>query len=139
MAPAPEFSEGTPLQRQSEPALASVSGNATHAGSTPGLSVEFFPGVAAVPAVDWARLFPKDAEGHAYYTAVEGAPPPGFRFEAITVRRNGQIIAAAPVFHVTYRLDTPLQGRWRPLGDWLFRRAPSQCLPSRESMLHPRR
>ena len=87
-------------------------------------SYEHFPGVASVPAADWARLFPDDAEGHAYYAAVEGATPPGFRFEAAAIRYQGRIVAAAPVFHVTYRLDTSLQGRWRPLGDWLHRKVP---------------
>ena len=136
MAPAPELppelppklSGGTPLQQRTDPAVPSLIPAAGRDGLTEqiseNLSVEFFPGVAAVPEAEWTRLFPQDAEGHAYYTAVEGAPPPGFRFEAIAVRRKGQIIAAAPVFHVTYRLDTPLQGRWRPLGDWLFRRVP---------------
>ena len=83
-----------------------------------------FPGVAAVPEADWTRLFPGEAEGFAYYSAVEAAPPPGFRFEAAVVRRGDRIVAAAPVFHVTYRLDTSLQGRWRPLGDWLYRTMP---------------
>ena len=85
---------------------------------------EAFPGVAAIPEADWARLFPDDAEGWDYYSAVEATPPPGFRFEAATVRRAGRIVAAAPIFHVTYRLDTPLQGRWRPFGDWLYRIMP---------------
>lgn len=86
--------------------------------------VEHFPGVASIPEADWTRLFPDEAEAWAYYTAIEGAPPPGFRFEAVAVRRAGRILAAAPVFRVSYRLDTPLQGRWRPLGDWLSRTLP---------------
>lgn len=86
--------------------------------------IEHFPGVGAIPEADWNRLFPDEAEGWSYYAAVEGAPPPGFRFEAIALRRQGRIVAAAPIFHVTYRLDTPLQGRWRPVGDWLNRTAP---------------
>ena len=85
---------------------------------------EIFPGVGAIPEADWTRLFPDDAEGWAYYSAVEATPPAGFRFEAAAVRQAGRIVAAAPIFHVTYRLDTPLQGRWRPLGDWLYRTMP---------------
>lgn len=92
--------------------------------SAAGLVVEHFDGVGAVSEQDWLRLFPDDAEGWAYYRAVEGAPPPGFQFRAIGVRRNGRLIAAAPVFRVSYRLDTPLQGRWRPVGDWLNRTMP---------------
>ena len=81
-------------------------------------------GVGAVAERDWTRLFPDEAEGWAYYKAVEGAPPPGFDFQAITVSKGGRLLAAAPVFRVTYRLDTPLQGRWRPVGDWLHRMVP---------------
>lgn len=88
------------------------------------LTVEHLSGVGAIPEADWTRLMPDDAEGWAYYKAVEGAPPPGFRFEAIAVRDRGRVIAAAPVFRVTYRLDTPLQGSWRPLADWLHRKVP---------------
>lgn len=82
------------------------------------------PGVGAVERRDWDRLFPEDAEGWSYYAACEEAPPPGFRFHALTVEHRGKVIAAAPVFHVTYRLDTPLQGAWRPFGDWLSRTVP---------------
>lgn len=82
------------------------------------------PGVGAVERRDWDRLFPDDAEGWSYYAACEQAPPPGFRFHALTVEHRGKVIAAAPVFHVTYRLDTPLQGAWRPFGDWLSRTMP---------------
>lgn len=89
------------------------------------LSASILPGVGAIPEADWRRLFPDEAEGWAYYRAVETTPPPGFRFEAISVRdRDGRLVAAAPLFHVTYRLDTPLQGRLRPVGDWLYRTVP---------------
>lgn len=88
------------------------------------LWVETLPGVGAIPEADWTRLFPDDAEGWEYYRAVESAPPPGFRFEAMVVREGGRILGAAPVFHVVYRLDTPLQGNMRPVGDWLHRTLP---------------
>jgi hypothetical protein len=88
------------------------------------LTVETVAGVGAIDERDWTRLFPDDAEGWAYYRAVEAIPPPGFRFEAMAVRRAGRLVAAAPLFHVIYRLDTPLQGRLRPIGDWLHRTIP---------------
>lgn len=88
------------------------------------LSVESLSGVGAVARSDWERLFPGEAEGWDYYRAVETAPPPGFRFEAMVVRDRGRVVAAAPLFHVVYRLDTPLQGRLRPIGDWLHRTFP---------------
>jgi hypothetical protein len=88
------------------------------------LTVEHLNGVGRIPEREWTRLFPGESEGWAYYEAVDAAPPPGFRFEAIAVRAGSRLLAAAPVFRVTYRLDTPLQGAWRPLGDWLNRTAP---------------
>jgi hypothetical protein len=88
------------------------------------LSVSVLPGVGSIPETEWTRLFPDEAEGWAYYRATETAPPPGFRFEAIAVRDGARLLAAAPMFHVTYRLDTPLQGRMRPVGDWLHRAVP---------------
>jgi hypothetical protein len=88
------------------------------------LTASILAGVSAIPEADWTRLFPDDAEGWAYYCAIEAAPPPGFRFEAIAVHDGGHLVAAAPVFHVTYRLDTPLQGRLRPIGDWLHQTMP---------------
>ena len=88
------------------------------------LNIRLHPGVGAVPRRDWDRLFPEDAEGWSYYSACEAVPPPGFEFEAITVEKAGRVVAAAPIFRVTYRLDTPLQGAWRPVGDWLSRTVP---------------
>ena len=88
------------------------------------LTIEHFSGVGEIAEQDWDRFFPDDAEGRAYYRAIEAAPPSGFSFEAIGVRRGNMLVAAAPLFRITYRLDTPLQGRWRPIGDWLYRHVP---------------
>lgn len=85
---------------------------------------QFLPSITGIAAEDWSALFPDDAEGWDYYAACEASPPPEFSFAAIAVRRNGRLVAAAPVFRLTYRLDTPLQGHWRPLGEWLHRHAP---------------
>lgn len=89
------------------------------------LSVEALSGVSEIPEADWTRLFPDEGEGWPYYTAIERSPPGGFRFEALAVRDQGRLVCAAPVFRIDYRLDTPLQGRLRPLGDWLYRNLPS--------------
>lgn len=96
------------------------------AGAGNELQVESVAGVGAIPEADWTRLFPDEAEGWHYYRAIETTPPPGFRFEALLARdkASGRIVAAAPVFHVIYRLDTPLQGAMRPVGDWLHRTLP---------------
>ena len=52
-------------------------------------TVEHFPGIAAIPENVWSRFLPGEAEGWSYYKAVEAAPPPGFRFEAILKRLKG--------------------------------------------------
>lgn len=88
------------------------------------LIVRTLPGVRAVPRAAWDALFPGEAEGWAYYAACEASPPPAFTFEAIGVYRGDALVAAAPIFRLVYRLDTPLQGRWRKLGDWLARMFP---------------
>ncbi|HRD75677.1 MAG TPA: GNAT family N-acetyltransferase [Hyphomicrobiaceae bacterium] len=80
--------------------------------------------VGEIDRMEWDRLFPGDPEGHTYYTACEAAPPPAFTLGAVTVRRGGRLLAAAPTFRLIYRLDTPLQDRMRGLGDWLHRRLP---------------
>ena len=89
-----------------------------------GCTVENYSGIAAIPQRVWSRLLPGEAEGWSYYKAVEASPPPGFRFEAIAVKIDDAVVAAAPIFRVDYRLDTPLQGRWRGLGEWLQRTVP---------------
>ena len=88
------------------------------------LVARILPGVRAVPRSAWDALFPGEAEGWAYYAACEAAPPPAFTFQAIGVYAGERLIAAAPIFRLTYGLDTPLQGRWRGLGEWLARTFP---------------
>lgn len=89
-----------------------------------GYQVQVLPGVEAIGREAWTALFPTDAEGWDYYVACESFPPPAFAFQAIVVIAQGRLVAAAPIFRITYRLDTPLQGRWRGLGEWLNRRMP---------------
>ena len=82
------------------------------------------PGVGQLPRSAWERLFPDEAEGWAYYKACETAPPQGFTFAAVAVHRGEELVAAAPVFEMSYRLDTPLQASWKAASDWLARHAP---------------
>jgi hypothetical protein len=95
-----------------------VGRNASH------FQAHILPGVRAIARSSWTSLFPDDCEGWDYYAACEAAPPPAFAFSAIAVTMRGRLVAAAPIFRLTYRLDTPLQGSWRPLGTWLNRRLP---------------
>lgn len=90
----------------------------------PPFTARIVEGVRDIPRASWEAMFPGDPEDWDYYVACEGQPPPAFRFGAVVVERNGEAIAAAPTFRLIYRLDTPLQGRWRPVGDWLGRILP---------------
>lgn len=92
--------------------------------SSAGLEARIHAGVRTIPREAWDALFPGEAEGWAYYAACEDSPPPAFSFSAIGVHAGNELIAAAPIFRLTYRLDTPLQGKWRALGDWLARTFP---------------
>ncbi len=78
-----------------------------------------------VPAAAWNALFPGSPEDWAFYRAVEDSPPEGFRLGALTVADAGeQLLAAAPMFKIDYRLDTPFQGRLRRIADWINARRP---------------
>jgi Acetyltransferase (GNAT) domain len=92
--------------------------------SRDGLDVRILPGVSATDKASWDAIFPGDAEGWAYYAACEASPPPAFKFHAITVHDGERLIAGSPIFRLTYRLDTPLQGGWRKVGDFLARIMP---------------
>lgn len=83
--------------------------------------------VAEIEAAVWDACQPGAAEGHAYYRACENAAATsgiGLRLAAVVVEAQGEVIAIAPFFRLSYRLDTPLQGRLRRLGEALFRHLP---------------
>lgn len=81
---------------------------------------------------DWGRLFPGEAEGHAYYCLCEAAPPKAFQLSAVAVFSNERLVAAAPVFRLEYNLATSMQGSARRAADvfgrWL--RVPAIALGS---------
>ena len=89
------------------------------------LRVEIHSGVGGIGRQDWNSLFPGDPESWEFYHAGDLAPPPGFGLGAISVARDGKIIAAAPFFRTVYRFDTSFQGRLRQIGDWLYERMPA--------------
>ena len=76
------------------------------------------PTFETIAAADWDRCLPDEAESHAYYRACHGQDP-GAVPAAITVAREGHIIAVAPMMGLSYRLDTSLQGPLRRFTDWL--------------------
>ncbi len=85
---------------------------------------EILSGVTAIPRAAWDALLPGEAESWDYYAACEMSPPQEFRLSAVGVSRDGLLVAAAPVFSLTYRLDTLCRETWRPVGDWLYRTMP---------------
>ncbi len=88
-------------------------------------AVRFHTSLDEVGAEDWDRLFPGEPEDWAFYRAIEASPPENFTLGAITVADEaGAVLAAAPLFKVDYRLDTPFQGRLRQIADWLHARKP---------------
>lgn len=91
------------------------------------LTARIAASVAEVDAAAWDACLPGEAECHAYYVACEAAAAVagiGLRAAAIVVESAGEAVAVAPFFRLNYRLDTPLQGPMRSLGDALFRHLP---------------
>jgi len=83
-----------------------------------------FASVAHISKAEWDGLFAGSAFGWDFCLASEAAPPPGFRLSALGVFAGDTLVAAAPVFHTVYRLDTSLPHRLRLVGDWVCRVAP---------------
>ena len=84
-----------------------------------------FPSIESIGEARWNRCFPGEAETFAFYRACEDAGPPGFRFRYIAVVEGGVVLAAVPAFLTRYRLDTTVQGPWRPVADVLTRTFPT--------------
>jgi predicted N-acyltransferase len=88
------------------------------------LTFRAHPSIAAIPRDEWQRILPGEPESWDFYRAIEDAPPPGFRLGVVSAHLGNHLVAAAPLFQVAYRIDTPFQGRARTLGDWLHERLP---------------
>lgn len=74
----------------------------------------------SVDRCEWNSLFPNAPENWDFYRAVENAPPAGFALGAVTVRSaQGHLLAGAPCFSLSYRLDTSFQGSLRKTLNWL--------------------
>lgn len=85
---------------------------------------EVRPGFGAVDRGAWDRLLGDSADGYDYYRACEAAPPPMFRFGAVTVHDGARLVAGAPVFTATFPLDMTLDGRLKTLAQAVSRAAP---------------
>jgi hypothetical protein len=98
---------------------------ATTASTTVGpLTFRSYASVSSIPRAAWERMLPGEPESWDFYAAVESVPPPGFTLGAIAALDGERFVAAAPLFRVAYRVDTPLQGRLRQFTDWVHARAP---------------
>lgn len=93
-------------------------------GPVTGLEAAVHESFAAEPRNEWNRLYGDSAESYDYYRACEAAPPDMFKFGAVTVRDDRELVAGAPVFTATFRLDMALEGRLRTLTDSLHRLMP---------------
>jgi hypothetical protein len=90
-----------------------------------GLTARITSGIGALSEAEWSACYPDDPEGWAYHRACEMRAAPGVALAAVEVRDTSGLAAAAPLFEIAYRLDTPLQGRLRGLADIVARRLPS--------------
>src|SRR5262245_45004768 len=92
------------------------------------IAARFVGSLASLDSADWDRCNPGRPTNHAYFTAAEAAPPPGFSLGAVVAERRDGVVAVAPVFATEYRFDTALQGSqnalWRKTSDLVYRHAP---------------
>jgi hypothetical protein len=73
---------------------------------------------------EWDGCFAGDPENWAFYLASEESGPPDFEWFYVALRRQGRLLAVVPAFATEYRLDTTLQGFWKQVTTWLYRRVP---------------
>ncbi len=88
------------------------------------ITAEVADHICDIAREDWERCLPGEAEGYDYYVTCERLPHKGYQHYAVTARKDGKIIAVAPFFTLTYRLDTPLQGSLRRMSDRLAKWLP---------------
>lgn len=83
-------------------------------------------GIGELDEVAWTACYPDHAEGWHYYRACESGVVEGMRISAVVLRDADGFVAAAPLFEVSYRLDTSLQsGIFRRMCDAITRRFPA--------------
>jgi hypothetical protein len=87
-------------------------------------AVRFLSTVREIPRSTWEQIFPANPECWDFYRLSEAVTPPGFNLSVIAAFDGIQIVAAVLVFTLDYRLDTPIQGPARLVGDWLHARWP---------------
>ncbi len=81
------------------------------------ITATIHPHIRNIARADWEHCLPGEAENYDYYTAIETLAHDAYKISAIEVKNNNKTIAVAPLFTLTYRLDTPLQGKFRKFTD----------------------
>jgi len=79
------------------------------------LEARIFKSFAEIDPAAWDACFTGEAEGHAYYAACEEGEGKHIQHGAAAVFADGRLVAAAPIFRIVFRLDTPIQGPLRRL------------------------
>ena len=74
---------------------------------------------SSIDPLDWDRCFAGEAEAGHYYATAHAAAEKGP--QAITVKRAGRVVGLAPLFTLSYRLDTSLQGPLRHVTNQIAR------------------
>jgi predicted N-acyltransferase len=116
--------EGARANLLQEGSVAAPAAVAAPAQAVDSLTFRTYASLSAIPRNAWERLLPGEPESWDFYSSVESVPPPGFTLGAIAAFDGERLVAAAPLFRVAYRIDTPLQGRLRQITDWVHTRAP---------------
>ncbi|HKV00077.1 MAG TPA: GNAT family N-acetyltransferase [Vineibacter sp.] len=89
------------------------------------ISVAVATSIAAIGADTWSAFLPDEIEGYDYHRAVEVAGLEGFELLWIVAREDARIVAFAPAFVTSYRLDATVQGRWKKVTQAISRVVPS--------------
>src|SRR5262245_56084268 len=97
---------------------------AATSGPAAGIAVAVHASLDAIAPQDWNALCPGDVEDWHFYRALQDVPPAGVTLGAVTAHRGEALVAAAPLFTIAYRLDTPFQGALRRLTDRVSARWP---------------
>jgi predicted N-acyltransferase len=84
------------------------------------LETRIFRSIAEIDAAAWDICFPGEAENHAYYAACARGSNPALKEGAAAVFDGNRLIAAAPIFKINFRLDTPFQGPLKRLTKRLY-------------------
>ncbi|MCB1504109.1 MAG: GNAT family N-acetyltransferase [Hyphomicrobiaceae bacterium] len=89
-----------------------------------GFRIEHHTSIAEIGEDAWNRLFPDAAEDWGYFRGCERSGSSHFTFSALAAYEGNQLVAAAPVFRLDYRLDMTLPPRLKAITEWIGRIMP---------------